>query len=68
MLEKKSLAGQKVEVTFRMPPMDDVVELYLCGDFNGWKVRGVPLVLEPDGTSGRPAGAGRGEIVSLSLP
>ena len=33
-----------------MPSMDDVVELYLCGDFNGWKVRGVPLVLEPDGT------------------
>jgi hypothetical protein len=50
MLQKKTLASRKVEVTFRMPPMDDVVELYLCGDFNGWKVRGVPLVLEPDGT------------------
>ncbi len=30
--------------------MDDVVELYLCGDFNAWKVRGLPLDLEPDGT------------------
>jgi 1,4-alpha-glucan branching enzyme len=50
MLQKKSLAGGKVEVTFRMPPMDDVVELYLCGDFNSWQVRGVPLRLESDGT------------------
>ena len=43
MLQKKSLAGRKVEVTFRMPPLDDVVELYLCGDFNGWQVKGIPL-------------------------
>jgi hypothetical protein len=50
MLQKKLLHGGKVEVTFRMPPLDDVVELYLCGDFNGWKVRGVPFTLEPDGT------------------
>jgi len=50
MLQKKRLTGRKVEVTFRMPPMDDVVELYLCGDFNGWKVKGIPLTLESDGT------------------
>jgi hypothetical protein len=50
MLQKKPLAGQKIEVTFRMPPIDDVVELYLCGDFNGWQVKGVPLTLESDGT------------------
>jgi 1,4-alpha-glucan branching enzyme len=50
MLQKKLLAGRKVEVTFRMPPMDDVVELYLCGDFNGWQARGLPLSLESDGT------------------
>lgn len=50
MLQKKPLAGRKVEVTFRMPPLDDVVELYLCGDFNGWQVKGVPLSQEPDGT------------------
>ncbi len=30
--------------------MDDVVELYLCGDFNGWQVKGTPLTLESDGT------------------
>ena len=50
MLQKKPLAGRKVEVTFRMPPIDDVVELYLCGDFNGWQVKGVPLSQESDGT------------------
>lgn len=50
MLQKKFLAGRKVEVTFRMPPLDNVVELYLCGDFNDWQVKGVPLSLESDGT------------------
>ena len=50
MLQKKPLAGRKVEVTFRMPPLDDVVELYLCGDFNGWQINGIPLILESDGT------------------
>lgn len=50
MLQKKPLAGRKVEVTFRMPPLDDVVELYLCGDFNGWQVKGIPFTLESDDT------------------
>ena len=50
MLQKKLLAGGKVEVTFRMPPLEDVVELFLCGDFNGWQVKGIPFTLESDGT------------------
>jgi len=50
MLQKKARWGRKVEVTFRMPPVDDVVELNLCGDFNRWQVKGVPLVQETDGT------------------
>ena len=50
MLQKKLLTGRKVEVTFRMPPLDDVVELYLCGDFNAWQASGVPLMQESDGT------------------
>ena len=50
MLHKKPLPEGKVEVTFRVPPMDDVVELYLCGDFNHWQVKGLPLALESDGT------------------
>ena len=49
MLQKKYLENRKVEVTFRMPPLDGVVELYLRGDFNGWAVGGVPLVQESDG-------------------
>jgi 1,4-alpha-glucan branching enzyme len=49
MLQKKYLENRKVEVTFRMPPLDGVVELYLCGDFNRWAVNGVPLMQEPDG-------------------
>lgn len=50
MLQKKWRGRETVEVTFRMPPLDDVVELYLCGDFNDWKVKGLPLSLESDGT------------------
>jgi len=50
MLQKKSLTGRKIEVTFRMPPLDDVVELFLSGDFNAWKVKDVPLSLDSDGT------------------
>jgi 1,4-alpha-glucan branching enzyme len=50
MLQKKPLTGRKVEVTFRMPPLQGVVELNLCGDFNGWQVKGAPLRQESDGS------------------
>jgi 1,4-alpha-glucan branching enzyme len=50
MLQKKPLAGRNVEVTFRMPELDGVVELNLCGDFNGWQARGEPLHQEGDGS------------------
>jgi hypothetical protein len=49
LLQKRYLPGKKVEVTFRMPPLDGVVELSLRGDFNDWAVKGVPLSQEPDG-------------------
>jgi 1,4-alpha-glucan branching enzyme len=49
-LQKKYLQGKKVEVTFRMPPLDGVVELFLRGDFNDWAVKGVPLSQESDGS------------------
>jgi hypothetical protein len=49
MLEKRP-RGSLVEVTFRMPPVDGAVELYLCGDFNNWHTTGVPMALEPDGS------------------
>lgn len=50
MLQKRLFGSGNVEVTFRMPPLDDVVELYLCGDFTDWVVNGVPMKLESDGT------------------
>jgi len=50
MLQKKALAGRKVEVTFRMPPLEGVVELNLCGDFNGWHREGAPMRQEADGS------------------
>jgi 1,4-alpha-glucan branching enzyme len=50
MLKKTVATGGNVEVTFRMPPMDEVVELFLCGDFNNWHTSGTPLVPEDDGT------------------
>ncbi len=50
MLEKTPRSGKNVDVTFRMPPTDGVVELYLCGDFNNWHKSGAPLRQEPDGS------------------
>jgi hypothetical protein len=50
MLEKKALNEEDVQVTFRMPPLDGVVELYLSGEFNSWHKAGAPLSLEPDGS------------------
>jgi 1,4-alpha-glucan branching enzyme len=50
MPEKGSLVGKHVEVTFRMPALEGVVELYLCGDFNSWHTASAPLVQASDGT------------------
>jgi len=50
MLEKTPKSGKDVEVTFRMPPIEGVVELYLCGDFNNWHTSGAPFRQEPDGS------------------
>ncbi len=50
MLTKTPRAGKAIEVTFRMPPIDGVVELFLCGDFNDWQKSGQPLRREADGS------------------
>lgn len=50
MLEKNPRSGKDVDVTFRMPPIEGAVELYLCGDFNDWHKSGAPLRQEPDGS------------------
>jgi hypothetical protein len=50
MLEKNPRSGKDVDVTFRMPPIEGAVELYLCGDFNDWHKPGAPLRQESDGS------------------
>jgi hypothetical protein len=50
MPQKTPLSSPLVAVTFRMPPLDGVVELYLCGDFNAWHLSGAPLAQRPDGS------------------
>ncbi|HTX52796.1 MAG TPA: isoamylase early set domain-containing protein [Candidatus Baltobacteraceae bacterium] len=50
MIEKRPRGAGSVEVTFRMPPLDGAVELYLCGDFNDWHTSGMPMKQEPDGS------------------
>jgi hypothetical protein len=50
MLTKTQLSGKDVEVIFRMPPLEGVVELLLRGDFNDWHVSGAPLTQERDGS------------------
>jgi hypothetical protein len=50
MLTRTQLSGKEVEITFRMPPLEGVVELYLCGDFNDWHMASTPLVQEEDGS------------------
>jgi hypothetical protein len=50
MLVRNPVAGNLVAVTFRMPPLDGVVELFLCGDFNYWHTSGAPLRQLSDGS------------------
>lgn len=50
MVSKTLLDGKTVQVTFRMPPLEGVSELHLCGDFNGWNTTAVPLARQADGS------------------
>ena len=50
MVSKTLLDGKAVQVTFRMPPLEGVSELHLCGDFNGWNPTAVPLARQEDGS------------------
>lgn len=43
MLKKRKLAKGKVRVTFNMPRLDDVTQLYLVGDFNEWQETATPM-------------------------
>jgi 1,4-alpha-glucan branching enzyme len=49
MLTKHPLKSGKVEVTFAMPPLENVSKLYLVGDFNNWSIAAHPLARARDG-------------------
>lgn len=50
MLRKERTAGGKVKVTFSMPALEGVTDLYLVGSFNDWSDTGTPLVRGADGS------------------
>ena len=49
MLRKQNVSGGKVTVTFSMPPLEGVTDLFLVGSFNDWSDAGTPLVAGADG-------------------
>ncbi|MEP7359623.1 MAG: isoamylase early set domain-containing protein [Anaerolineales bacterium] len=49
MLTKRKLGRGKVRVTFSMPPLDDVTQMSLVGEFNDWDIDATPLKLGADG-------------------
>jgi len=50
MLTKRKLARGKVRVTFSMPPIENVSQLNLVGDFNNWSLAETPMQQDPDNT------------------
>jgi len=50
MLSKRSLGRGKVRVTFTMPKLEGVKQLFLVGDFNNWSVSETPLTRAADET------------------
>src|SRR5574341_1391087 len=50
MIKKRKLAKNKYTVTFSMPPLEGVAQLYLVGDFNDWNETGTPMQKADDGS------------------
>ena len=50
MITKHKLGRGKVRVTFTMPELEGVKQLYLVGDFNNWSVAETPLAQATDGS------------------
>ena len=50
MLKKRKLAKDKVRVTFAMPALEGVGQLYLVGEFNEWSQTATPMTLAKDGS------------------
>jgi len=50
MLKKRKLAQGKVRVTFAMPALEGVNQLYLVGEFNEWSHTATPMKKAKDGS------------------
>ena len=50
MVTKRKLGRGKVRVTFSMPKLEGVKQLFLVGDFNNWSVTETPLARSADNT------------------
>ena len=50
MLKKRKLSNGKVRVTFLMPALDTVGQLYLVGEFNEWNETATPMTKADDGS------------------
>jgi 1,4-alpha-glucan branching enzyme len=50
MIAKRKMGRGKVRVTFSMPKLDNVHQLYLVGDFNHWSIADTPMQQAPDST------------------
>jgi 1,4-alpha-glucan branching enzyme len=50
MVTKRKLGRGKVRVTFTMPKLEGVKQLFLVGDFNNWSVAETPMTRAADET------------------
>ncbi|MBI5713974.1 MAG: isoamylase early set domain-containing protein [Chloroflexi bacterium] len=50
MLKKRKLANGKVRVTFSMPALEGVGQLYVVGEFNEWSETATPMTKADDGS------------------
>lgn len=50
MIKKRRLPSRKYNVTFTMPALDGVAQLYLVGEFNNWDEAATPMEKADDGS------------------
>lgn len=50
MIKKRKLAKNKYNVTFSMPPLAGITQMYLVGEFNEWNETGTPMQQADDGS------------------
>jgi 1,4-alpha-glucan branching enzyme len=50
MIKKRKLAKNKYSVTFTVPLVEGVTQMYLVGDFNQWNETSTPMQKESDGS------------------